>query len=126
MTTSQAAPIVFAVSGQEERLEGSSQLGARTDPTLGSRLGRVKQFVRVSARSRGGEKRIEAVPGQDVVALQMADGPELVLHPETVRELLLAQNGLADRGAESPNGVLRLGAQLRWRGRPASGPSATC
>ena len=46
-----------------------------------------------SAAQRGerADIRITAVPGKDVVVLHIAGGPALVLHPESARDLLLAQ-----------------------------------
>ncbi|MBC8119465.1 MAG: alpha/beta hydrolase, partial [Burkholderiaceae bacterium] len=85
--------------------------------------GVVKQSVRVGAqRGAGGVVRVAAIPGQDVVVLHIAGGPALTLHPETARDLMLAQQGMVKRsrgrGGEddpSPNEV-QVPAQLQWRG----------
>ena len=46
--------------------------------------------VDAGARSKTEAARIEAVPGKDVVVVKIEDGPELILHPETARDLLSA------------------------------------
>src|SRR5688500_6399713 len=106
-------PITFIVPGQEESIARGATPGA----THGARgpvlpesltLGRVKQSVRVGARrGRGGEVRVTAVPGEDVVVLHIAGGPTLTLHPATARDLMLAQQGELKRsrgaaGNETP------------------------
>jgi tetratricopeptide (TPR) repeat protein len=65
-----------------------------------------------------------AVPGEDVVVLHVAGGPALVLHPETARDLLLAQTAAKqDRGAkgarDAGNGEVRVPASLQWAGLEA-------
>ena len=53
----------------------------------GLREGRIKSAVHVGAqRGVGGEVSLTAVPEDDVVVLEIADGPALVLHPETARD----------------------------------------
>ena len=66
--------------------------------------------------------RVTAVPGEDVVVLQIADGPALTLHPETARDLMLAQQSEIKRsrsrgGADQPGpNEVTVPAQLQWRG----------
>ena len=67
----------------------------------------VKVSVRVGTQRGGGEPvRVTARPGEDVVVLQVANGPTLVLHPADARDLLLAQSGAPPRstGAAAPAG----------------------
>ncbi len=132
MASSTSEPIVFLVSGWEER-PGDAQstsrgAGAAGRSDLVGRGGRVKQSVRVGAsRAAGQDVRVAAVPGEDVVELEIASGPTLVLHPEHARELLLAQAshaGAADGdGAASRDGdraaPVAVPTQLRWKGPAA-------
>ncbi|HKA58335.1 MAG TPA: hypothetical protein VKD28_06950, partial [Gemmatimonadales bacterium] len=79
-----AAPITFVVPGV--RSTGATRGAGGVAP---SEIGRVKDSVTVTAqRAAGeGEVRTTAVPGEDVVVLHVAGGPELWLHPETARDL---------------------------------------
>src|SRR5687767_11162336 len=94
---SAAKPIVFIVPGFEKPAD-TTALGTTRGATpallpTGLTQGRVKQSVSVGApRGGGGEVRVAAVPGEDVVVLQIANGPALMLHPETARDLMLAQS----------------------------------
>ncbi|HEX5767232.1 MAG TPA: hypothetical protein VFX94_03275, partial [Burkholderiales bacterium] len=78
--------------------------------------GYVAQSVRVRAQRAGGaEVPVSAVPDQDVVALHLANGPTLYLHPENARDLLRAQVAEQPRRAQDadPNRVTVL-PQLSW------------
>ena len=59
-------------------------------------------------------------PGEDVVVLHVAGGPALVLHPETARELMLAQSDAKQtRGATAASVAadgVEVPANLRWGG----------
>src|SRR5215467_4209362 len=111
------APVTFVVPGI--RTEGATRGGggAARPP-----IGRVKDSVLVTAQRAGGETEVRttATPGEDVVVLQIAGGPELWLHPESARELLLSQHDpqTARGGASAPrlaDGEVALPARLRWR-----------
>ncbi|MET0553573.1 MAG: CHAT domain-containing protein [Vicinamibacteria bacterium] len=82
--------MTFVVPGQ--RTGATRGAAADAAPPAGL-AGRVKESVRVGAhRGAGGsEVRVAATPGEDVVVLHIANGPALVLHPETARDLLAAQ-----------------------------------
>jgi hypothetical protein len=74
-------------------------------------------------RGRSGDVRITAIPGKDVVVLHVVGGPALVLHPQTARDLLLAQvPGTKVRGAKraraARNGEVKVPASLQWMGVP--------
>lgn len=90
--SSSGRPITFVVAGQ--RTSGTTRgTGPSAGPPEELPQGRVKESVRVGAH-RGGDgaqTRVEAVPGDDVVVLRIANGPALVLHPETARDLFRAQ-----------------------------------
>lgn len=87
--------------------------------------GVVKDAVQLQARRAGGEtQRLQAVPGEDVVVLRLADGPVLVLHPHTARDLMLAQQATPRRGAgEAVPDEVSVPAQLRWRGLEQAAPT---
>lgn len=123
-------PITFIVAGQ--RLDGDATRGSGgagpTPPPLGLR-GTVKASIRIGAtRGLGDTQRVEAVPGVDVVVLHLANGPSLVLHPHTARDLMLAQAGAIRRSTRGPGGVDRqeaapsevtVPAQFEWQGLEA-------
>ena len=98
MATAAVQPIVFIVPGQAQ------PAAARAEPPAalpaGLLHGVVKQSVRVGARrGEGHDVRVTAVPGEDVVVLQIANGPALTLHPETARDLMLAQQARSSAAA---------------------------
>jgi len=76
--------------------------------------------VRVAAsRGAGTPVTIAATPGKDVVVLHIADGPELVLHPENARDLMLAQAGPGrpgSRTATSTSRGIHVPVRLQWSG----------
>ena len=110
-------PITFAVRGQSTGLRGAR--GGTLDREADGR-GRVLQSVRLGATRGSNEtQQLTARPGLDVVVLHIAHGPSLTLHPETARDLMLAQSGapagLATRGA-MPDGAVAVPTQLNWQG----------
>lgn len=102
----QDTPIVFAVP---------TRSGGATDRGAGA--------VRVEASARGNATdlvRLTAVPGQDVVRLQLVNGPELFLHPECARDLFDAQRSAPNRGGSAD---VTVPTRLAW-GTPRSVTSA--
>ena len=122
MSPARPKPITFIVPGREAADAVSRDRASSAAPTLGSTYGRVKQSVQVSTQRDGGAGiPVEATPGEDVVVLQIAGGPELVLHPENARDLMRAQQTTPrSRGAEED---VHVSARLRWRGLEQGGPS---
>src|SRR5688572_10196994 len=87
------APITFVIPGQRQVARSAGAV--RAPSAMPGLVGQVKDSVRVAAR-RGGDAesvRVTAVPGQDVVLLQIAGGPALLLHPASARDLMLGQSG---------------------------------
>ena len=126
MGTQDNTPITFVVPGQRQASRGGGLPGQPLALSGTSGIpGQVKDSVRVGARRGSGESvRVTAVPGEDVVVLQIAGGPALVLHPATARDLMLGQ-GTAKRGtalAEDSLDVV-VPSQLRWRGLEAAAPT---
>ena len=122
MATAAVQPIVFIVPGQAQPAAATRGAAPAALPA-GLLHGVVKQSVRVGARrGEGHDVRVTAVPGEDVVVLQIANGPALTLHPETARDLMLAQQGEIKRsrsrsGADQPGpNEVTVPAQLQWRG----------
>ena len=62
---------------------------------------RAEYLVEMPGQAGDAGVTVTAVPGQDVVALHLADGPTLMLHPETARDLMLAQSGSRREGQKS-------------------------
>ena len=95
--------------------------GLKTTP----RQGRIKDAIVLTAQRSASQPPIKttAVPGEDIVVLQIAGGPELWLHPETARDLLQAQKDpLKARGGEEPlaAGEVAVPVRLQWRLEDAS------
>jgi tetratricopeptide (TPR) repeat protein len=121
-TSTPSAPITFVVPGTRPAARsGASGVPLASDIVAGT----VKDAVRLSSRRGGGEvQRVQAVPGEDVVVLRIADGPALVLHPESARDLLLGQQGTLKRGGDAvAPGEVEVPAQLRWRGLEQAAPT---
>ncbi|CAD5373490.1 CHAT domain-containing protein [Rubrivivax sp. A210] len=123
MAASENSPITFVVPGHARApggaLRGSGGSGA-TDGGLG---GQVKAAVQVgTVRDGGAPTRLSATPGEDVVALHIAGGPVLYLHPATARDLMRAQ-GSTLRGGPAPSGDVAVPTQLRWAGLEQGAPT---
>ena len=115
MASNDQQPITFAVPGQSGPLAAATRGGGGPAATL---PGQVKVSVRVGLQRDGGVPvRATAVPGEDIVALHIEDGPVLLLHPATARDLLRgatpSQRG--DATADVPVTV-----QLQWPGADAA------
>ncbi|NRF65821.1 CHAT domain-containing protein [Aquincola sp. S2] len=95
--------------------------------------GTVRGAAQLGAQRSSGETvRLSARPGEDVVVLQIANGPALYLHPEDARALLLAQASAADgskpvRGAAAGTAAdeVAVPPQLAWPAAPGSAAAAT-
>ncbi len=89
--------------------------------------GEVGATVRVAQRRDGGnDHQLAAVPGQDVVVLQIDGGQQLVLHPENARDLLRAQSGQKRGRSEGAGGEagLTVPTELGWSGLEQAASSA--
>ena len=118
--TSQSRPIAFVVPGVPATREarGAVPEPPRLPPEF--QRGRVKASAELRAtRAGSGEVTLEAVPGTDVVVMEIAGGPTLVLHPETARDLLRAQEGgTRARGSTAVGGEegVAVPFRLQWAG----------
>lgn len=101
-----SAPITFVIPGQRQdaiATRGGASAAALAPP-MGLR-GSVKALVRVGAtRGEGDANRVTALPGADMVVLHIANGPTLVLHPHTARDLMLSQSGSSRPSTRSAKG----------------------
>jgi len=104
--------------------------GQAQDAAPPSTRGALKAAVRVGTERGGGEPvRVSARPGRDVVVLEIANGPTLVLHPAAARDLMLAQSASVTRDALAgtrgkPSEIL-VPAQLGWPGLEAEATRGT-
>jgi hypothetical protein len=109
-----AAPITFVVPGVRADRGATRGAGGAAFP-----IGRAKDSITVTAQRAAGESEVRttAIPGEDVVLIEVAGGPELWLHPDTARELLQSQQDplLARGGAPLAQGEVRVSARLQWR-----------
>jgi tetratricopeptide (TPR) repeat protein len=110
MATDDKQPITFAVPGQSGLpVAAATRGGAAAAVAL---PGQVKASVRVGAlRDGGAPQRLTAVPDEDIVALHIQDGPVLLLHPATARDLM---QGAADRQRGTADVPVQ--AELAWPG----------
>ena len=129
MTTASTAPITFIVRGQPQAGTTATRgAGSGAAAGFGGR-GQTVQRVQVGAtRGSSDAVRMTARPGLDAVVLHISNGPSLMLHPETARDLMLAQSGLTrsgmpvqprNRGATE----VQVPAQLGWQGLEQAGAS---
>ena len=82
MTEQQHGPITFIVHGQALPGGVPAADGKRSASAPRALPGRVKAAVRLgSLRSATTPQSLVAVPGEDIVALHIAGGPVLLLHP---------------------------------------------
>ena len=109
-----SAPITFVIAGVSG--DGSTR-GARS--AAPPSIGHLKASVSLTAQRGAGDSNIraEAIPGEDIVVLDIAGGPSLWLHPGTAQDLLQSQNDplLARGGASLAAGEVPVPARLRWR-----------
>ena len=116
-----AAPVTFVVPGVRADRGATRGAGGAAFP-----IGRAKDSITITAQRAAGESEVRttAIPGEDVVVIEVAGGPELWLHPDTARDLLQSQHDplLARGGAALAPGEVGVPARLRWRleeGAPA-------
>lgn len=130
MATTRTPPTIrFTVQGQAQPVGTTRGAGAAASAGGGfAGHGRVTQKVVLGARRSSGNQTVQlsSRPGQDAVLLHIANGPSLLLHPETARDLLLAQAGQPRRTtrsgpAEAPPADVTVPAQLQWQGLEAAG-----
>jgi tetratricopeptide (TPR) repeat protein len=126
------APITFALQGVLDAPAATRGAGvaAPLPPAElpgGLARGTLQHSVRVQTQRAGGggTVRVQAEPGRDVVVLRLSGGPALVLHPETARALMLAQQGTRPTsrglpGSAGDDAVIEVPTQLRWRGLEAA------
>ena len=118
MASGSTNDITFIVPGQAQDAAPATTRGA------------AKATVRVGTERGGGAPvRVTARPGRDVVVLEIANGPTLVLHPAAARDLMLAQSASATRGALAgargkPSEIL-VPAELGWPGLEAEATRGT-
>jgi pimeloyl-ACP methyl ester carboxylesterase len=120
MSKQSSSPITFVVPGQSQS-EGGATRGARSDVTRrlpgGFEGGRIKHSVTLRAtRSAGPDVRVDALPGVDVVVMEIAGGPTLVLHPETAQDLLSAQVRPQARSSGGDSAGVPVPLRLQWSG----------
>ena len=117
-TAKNNAPVTFVVTGQpmsESTTRGAGAAGASVLPA-----GEVRVSLRIgNTRSGASTQQVQVVPGQDVVALHIAGGPVLYLHPHHARDLMLAQQRQTLRGA--PPASVVVPAELGWPGLEPAG-----
>ena len=128
--TKPGEPIFFSVPGDSVTTAGAGTnrgAGAATafytDTGADSTRWQVMASVTLGNRRAGGApKVVEAVPELDVVRIQIAGGPALILHPENARDLLLAcaepqpdARGVRRTARPNDDGTVTVPATLRWQ-----------
>jgi hypothetical protein len=132
-----STPITFTVPGQRgEPPATATARGGAPDSTGAAVLpGRVKGSVIVGTRrDAGAPVHLEAVPGEDIVALHIENGPVLLLHPETARTLMQGPSSASTKSAAKRGGggagggggdEVPVQAELYWPGMDAATGNAT-
>ncbi|SER72965.1 CHAT domain-containing protein [Azotobacter beijerinckii] len=107
--------ITFIIPGQEQLTRSS---GAPLALPAGLTEGTIKHSVQVAVQRGGaaGEVSVSAEPGTDIVAIYVANGPVLLLHPESAQDLFLAQSSPPQRSGQSVANGVRVPAVLQWDG----------
>ena len=124
MTTA-PTPITFIVRGQSQATPAATRgRGSGSTAGFGGR-GQTLQRVQVGAtRGSSDAVRLTARPGLDAVVLHITNGPSLMLHPETARDLMLAQsNSPRSRAGAAATTDINVPAQLGWPGLEQAGAS---
>ena len=130
MSTQNKQAITFVVPGRSQA-PGATRGGSGSAAPVAGLPGLVKASVQVGAlRAGGAPVRMTATPGEDVVALHIAGGPVLYLHPATARDLMLAQGGTSPGGTtrggtSAPATEVAVPVQLRWAGLEQAAPART-
>ncbi len=120
------APITFVVPGVRADRGATRGAGGPAFP-----IGRTKDSILITAQRAAGESeaRTTAIPGEDVIVIEVAGGPDLWLHPDTARDLLQSQQDdplLSRGGTTLAPGEVRVPARLQWRLEDgAAAPGAT-
>lgn len=117
-----ALPVItFTVQGQHLPVTPATRGGPAATAAGGGFAGRgqVVQKVQLGARRSSGNQavRLSARPGLDAVLLHISNGPSLLLHPETARDLMRAQAGNGaqrSRAAAAPTNDVAIPTQLLW------------
>jgi CHAT domain/Lecithin:cholesterol acyltransferase len=127
-----STPITFTVPGQRgEPLATSATRGGPAGAGAGPGAalpGQVKGSVIVGTqRDAGALVRLQAVPGEDIVALHIENGPVLLLHPETARTLMqgpTSTSSASQRGGGGGGDEVLVQAELHWPGMNSAAGSA--
>jgi hypothetical protein len=128
-TENNAQAITFVIPG--DRVDAGATRGG--GPAAASEPGTTRTRVRLSTRRDAQQhpQRLQAVPGQDLVQLELLDGPTLTLSPETARALLMGQT--AAQRSRSADGTVsatmpeevKVNAVLRWQGLEEALPGSS-
>jgi len=83
--------------------------------------GKVREGVRLAAtRGAGQPLTVKARVGEHVVRLVIANGPTLVLSPDSAADLVASQDGEAARGEAASPASITVRPQLAWPGAEAA------
>ncbi|HVH26197.1 MAG TPA: CHAT domain-containing protein [Vicinamibacterales bacterium] len=114
MARSSHKPITFIVPDGRQA-DATGRIVTRAG-AAGLGRGRLEASIQLAATRGGGETAVVAArPGRDVVVLHIDRGPALVLHPESARDLLLAQRrDASDRSTGTDGDGVLVPARLQW------------
>ncbi len=85
LVAAQAEPAVeLPVRGRPEQPQQTPM------PLQGHASAHVKESARTDGSASAGPVRLSATPGEDVVVMEVADGPQLVLHPDAAQQMVMA------------------------------------
>lgn len=116
LMTNERSKITFLVPGYTVAASTRGVRGIGAASSSGP-LGAIKATVRVGSVRAGGEpQRLEATPGEDIVALHVSKGPTLFLHPENARDLLAAQSFTTRGSRAADTRIIDIPSRLQWAG----------
>jgi hypothetical protein len=130
MATQNKSPITFVVPG-DHIVDPSALRGSGTAPGAPGRAAEAEPWDVVETvalgqkRSGGAPRKLTAVPGEHIVRIQIAGGPELILHPENARDLMIAcAEPLRSGGAPAlAKGEVAVPPTLRWQALESATPT---
>jgi subtilisin family serine protease len=113
--TSFSCAVVAALAARYQQLSGRRGAALRElllqtaiegrahyDPAAGSATAPADGPAAEATWAEAERQTIRATPGKDIVVVHLVDGPDLVLHPEHVRDLLATQQASASRSEQGP------------------------
>lgn len=102
--------LTFLVPGHDEQ----SRSGTSVRPSELAQATTTRSLRLDVTRGAGALEAVKATPGTDIVMLDIANGPQLYLHPENARDLFLAQQAQRPGQRGATDGHVAVPLALGW------------